>query len=419
MKVCVVGAGKRFLSGLSYYTLRLTNAFAREHEVSAILMRQLLPTRLYPGWRRVGAALTNQNYHPAVDVFDGVDWYWIPSIIRAFAFLIKTRPKVVVFQWWSGTVVHSYIALATLARMIGARVIIEFHEVQDPGEAQLRVVAAYTRTVAPILISAASGFVVHSERDREKLKALYRFGNRPTAVIPHGPYDHYLGDGFHSTGRASRIAPDSCCNLLFFGLIRPYKGLADLIIAFDSIPERQISNYWLTIVGETWEGCTEPAALVAKSPYRSRITFENRYVNDEEVGSFFRGADAVVFPYRRSSASGPLHIAMSFGLPVVVANVGGLPEVVQRYSGGTLVAPGDIEALRTAIIRMRDLRGVRFPNPYSWDHTTKHYGSLFLAVLGKEDTEDCISKRDPLPSDWEAAMEQVQLANSDDNLAEQ
>lgn len=380
MKVCVVGAGKRFLSGLSYYTLRLTNALAQDHDVSAILMRQLLPTRLYPGWRRVGDPLTRLEYDPAVRVFDGVDWYWVPSMARAFAFLLKERPDVVLFQWWSGTVVHSYVALAFLARTIGARVIIEFHEVQDPGEAQIRFASTYIRSVAPLLLRMASGFVVHSERDREQLAELYAFGDRPTAVIPHGPYDHYRECGSNPSGRVIREAPDICCNLLFFGLIRPYKGLTDLIAAFDSIAEDQVGGYWLTVVGETWEGCTEPAELIAKSRYRHRITFVNHYVNDEEVGEFFRGADAVVFPYRRASASGPLHIAMSFGLPVVVASVGGLPEVVSKYKGGTLVPPQDVVALRDALLHVPSLRGRRFADPYSWQHTASCYDLLFADV---------------------------------------
>ena len=55
LRICVVGAGTRFLGGISYYTLYLVNALARTHDVSAILMRQLLPTRFYPGRERVGA----------------------------------------------------------------------------------------------------------------------------------------------------------------------------------------------------------------------------------------------------------------------------------------------------------------------------------------------------------------------------
>ncbi len=67
LRVCVVGPGTRFLSGISYYTLRLINAFAKSHRTSAILMRQLLPTRLYPGRERVGKSLTRLAYHPDAD----------------------------------------------------------------------------------------------------------------------------------------------------------------------------------------------------------------------------------------------------------------------------------------------------------------------------------------------------------------
>src|SRR5438132_433258 len=91
LRVCVVGAGKRFLSGISYYSLYLVNALARSHKVSVILMRQLLPTRFYPGRQRVGANLTRLEYDPMVPVFDGVDWYWLPSILRSLVFLMRER----------------------------------------------------------------------------------------------------------------------------------------------------------------------------------------------------------------------------------------------------------------------------------------------------------------------------------------
>src|SRR5438874_13656224 len=106
LRVYVVGAGKHFLSGISYYTLHLVNTLARSHKVSVILMRRLLPKRLYPGWKRVGANLTRLEYDARVRVFDGVDWYWLPSMLRSLVFLIRERPDVVVFQWWSGTVLH-------------------------------------------------------------------------------------------------------------------------------------------------------------------------------------------------------------------------------------------------------------------------------------------------------------------------
>ncbi len=377
LRICVVGAGTRFLSGISYYTLHLVKALAHSHEVSVILMRQLLPTRFYPGRERVGANLTRLEYDPMVRVFDGVDWYWLPSMLRALVLLMRERPDVVVFQWWSGTVLHSYLLLALVARLLGARVVIEFHEALDPGEAKLSLVQAYVRLVAPFMVRLAHGFVIHSEYDRTLLQRHYDLERRPVALIPHGPYNHYqLAD----REQEHRIAPATCCNLLFFGLIRPDKGLEDLIRVFDALPENEIARYWLTIVGETWEGCTLPTSLIERSRYRDRIMFVNRYVSDAEVAEFFAGADAAVLPYRRASASGPLHIAMSCGLPVVVTHVGGLIEAVAGYDGAILVPPGDLAALRSALLKVAKLRGKRYTDPHSWEHTATSYHELFDAL---------------------------------------
>lgn len=372
-RICIVGAGTRFMSGISYYTLHLVNALARTSSVSTILMRQLLPTRLYPGRKRVGAKLTSLHYDPTVRVLDGVDWYWLPSIIPALLFLIRERPDVVVFQWWSGTVLHSYLLLAGVARLLRARVVIEFHEVLDPGEAKLPLAQTYVRLLAPLLVGLAHGYVVHSEYDRKLLSSHYSLEQQPIALIGHGPYNDY-----HRTGREQepRSIPATCCNLLFFGLIRPYKGLEDLIRAFDALPESEIDRYWLTVVGETWEGYTLPTKLIERSRYRERITFVNRYVSDAEVAEYFDAADAAVFPYHRSSASGTLHIAMSRGLPIVVTGVGGLIEAVAGYEGAIMVPPADPAALQEALRQVVQLRGRRYADPHSWDHTVAGYRAL-------------------------------------------
>ena len=375
-RVCVVGSGTRFLSGISYYTHRLTEAFAGSHRASSILMRQLLPTRLYPGRARVNQPLTSLKHGEEVAVFDGVDWYWLPSMLKAISWLRRERPQIMILQWWTGTVLHSYLALALIARLLGTKIIIEFHEVLDTGEARLPLARWYVGLVAPLVVRLASGFVIHSEFDRPHLEKRYRLGSRPVALIPHGPYDHHQAPT-DAPDQVTRSAPADCCNLLFFGVIRPYKGLEDLIRAFDNIPADEIEGYWLTIVGETWEGWTLPAELVAQSHYKERITFVNRYVPDEEVTAFFAGADAVVLPYLRSSASGPLHIAMSQGLPVVVTEVGGLVEAVGDYEGATLVPPSNPKAIGTALKKVAGMRGERFVDAHTWAATVARFDELF------------------------------------------
>lgn len=377
LRICIVGAGTHFLSGISYYTLRLANAFASSQRVSVILMRRLIPARLYPGRSRIGQNLTAMHYAPDTCVFDGVDWFWLPSMLKAILVLSRERPKVIIFQWWTGTVLHSYLLLALIGRLLRAKIIVEFHEVIATEETRMRWAGAYVRSLAPLLMRLAHGFVIHSEFDRPTLEQHYAIGKRPVAVIPHGPYDHYQPD---TSGTQQRVAPPQSCNILFFGIIRPFKGLEDLITAFNAIPADEIDQYWLTIVGETWEGWTLPSQLIEQSPYRERITFVNRYVRDDEVASFFANADVVALPYHRSSASGPVHVTMSHGLPLVVTEVGGLPEATAGYQGAITIPPADPIALGAALQRASRLRGQRFADPQSWERTVGRFLELFAAL---------------------------------------
>ncbi len=377
LRICVVGSGTRFLSGISYYTNRLVDALAPRHDVSAILMRRLLPRWLYPGRQRVGAALSQLRYPAGTPVFDGIDWYWIPSLLRALRFLRAQSPQVVVLQWWSGTVLHSHLVLAVAARMLGARVVIEFHELLDTGEARLALAGAYARAVGAAVVGLAQGYVVHSEFDRAELASTYATRDKPVEVIALGPFDHHRAE---TPGEVTRTAPADACNLLFFGTIRPYKGLEDLITAFDSIAPDDIGRYWLTVVGETWEGWTAPSRMIAASRHRDQITFVNRYVDDAEVSAVFAGADVVVLPYHRSSASGPLHIAMSHGLPTVVTQVGGLTDAASGYEGAVLVPPRRPDVLVKALATAAELRGQRFADRHSWETTVGGFENLFARM---------------------------------------
>jgi glycosyltransferase involved in cell wall biosynthesis len=169
-------------------------------------------------------------------------------------------------------------------------------------------------------------------------------------------------------------------NLLFFGVIRPYKGLDHLVEAFEGIPDAEIEQYWLTVVGETWEGFTLPVEMIERSPRRDRITLVNRYVTDEELDAYLNGADAVILPYTRSSLSGPLHVAMSYGVPIVMSETGGNVEAAAGYGGVILVPPSDPGALSAALRQLPALHGQRFEHPHSWANTAAAFERLFSRV---------------------------------------
>lgn len=385
VSICLVGPGWRFTSGISYYTCRLARAAAESHDLSVIQLRQLLPRFLYPGKRRVGQPRARAAYPPGVPVFDGIDWWWGLSILRAMSFLRRHPADVLVLQWWTATTLHTYVALAVVARRLGARVVIEMHELQDPGEASFGIARCYGRWGLSALLRLCHGCVVHSKADWRSLEENHHPGSLHITMAPHGPYDQFsteeAGEGADVAAVAAvRQAPrPSVVNLLFFGLIRPYKGLTDLLAVFNSLTDEEASGFWLTVVGETWDGCIEPARLIAASPHRDRITFVNEYVHDEVVAAAFGHADVVVMPYRRASSSGTLHVAMSWGLPVVITSVGGLPESAGGYNGAIFVPPGDPAMLKSAIKRAGQMRGQRFTDPRTWGETV----SAILSAAGQ------------------------------------
>src|SRR5208282_1113326 len=182
MRICVVGSGSRFLSGISYYTNYLIHALAEHYSVSAILIRRLLPTHLYPGRARVGKPLTTFTYPPHTNVLDGIDWYWGRSILRALRFISRQRPEIIVLQWWSGTVLHTYLLLAYFARARGARVVMEFHEVLDTGEMNIPGVRWYVTHLVPLLVGMTDGFVVHNQFDHDALEENYGLQDKPVAI---------------------------------------------------------------------------------------------------------------------------------------------------------------------------------------------------------------------------------------------
>lgn len=373
--VLVVGPGDRFLSGVSYITAMLTSALAERGPVAALLLRRLCPRVFYPGRARVGSTDGVLSL-PEVPIFNGLDWFWGPSALGAWRFLRRVRPSVVILHWWTGTVLHSYVALAWLAKRAGARVVVEFHEAQDVGEASLPLVGRYTRAGMRLLLSRADAVAVHSEFDRLALRDTYpQLADLPSEVVGIGPFGNHVphGDAHASSDGKALGEP---VRLLIFGVVRPYKGHAELAEAVRLLTNSGLDIH-VTVVGEVWQGYRQPLDELAAILPSDRLTIVDRFIADEEVPAYFAAADLLVLPYRRSSASGPLLTAMAWGLPVVTTAVGGLVEASDGYAGAVLVPPCDPVALADGIRSALPLIGTTHADPNSWGRTAERFAALF------------------------------------------
>ena len=383
LRVCVVGSGTRFVSGISYYTYFVACALKQRYDVVAILMRHLIPRRWYPGRQRVGHSVMAYDLAAELPTFDGVDWWGWPSVPRAVSFLRSQRPHVLILQWWSASVLPWYLLLARQAVRRGGVVVVELHEDLDTGEARLPLVGWFARHGLKALCRRAAMLVVHSTWDRDRMSASLGISPVQFRVIPHGPFPIFDAAPGQATGsqRARSLRERSELTVLFFGTIRPYKGLEHLVRAFEQL-RRELALPWkLLVVGETWEGWTLPLELIESSPYRGDIELVNRYVTDQEAAGYFRRADVVALPYLRSSASGPLTIAQAYGLPVVVTAVGGLVEAVADYNGAVLVRPDSPDDLARGLLAAADLRDRVYSAPVTWQAVAQLYADMFAAIV--------------------------------------
>jgi glycosyltransferase involved in cell wall biosynthesis len=379
-RLCVVGPGFLFMSGISVYTWTLTRALAVDFDVSVLLLRRLMPRRLYPGGGRVGAPLSSLHYG-GVPHFDGIDWFWGVSLIRGLRFFLGQRADGLVLQWWTGAVGHTYVLLALLARARRIPVFIEIHEVQDPGEAGRPIAKRYGRLVLRLLLRLSSGVLVHHEHDRRLLlSAGVDLAGKTVAVAPHGPYGHLVSvppvapPEFADDALGDDV--QNCCSILLFGVVRPYKGLEDVVAAFDALPRAVAERLVLTVVGETWEGWTLPLDWLEKSRHRDRVRIVNRYVTDAEAAFVFGETNVLVLPYRRVSSSGPLHIAMAQGLDVIMTDLPALRSVAEGYAGAEFVPVGSVEALTAALERAAHRPARRSQPTGDWTRNVEAYHQL-------------------------------------------
>lgn len=379
-KICIAGPSKRFISGLSYYTIELANEMSKSCEVCVLCFRQLLPTFLFPGKKHVGKEISRLDFEKDIDVFDGMDYNNPLTWFKAYIFLKEEKPDIIILQWWTSSIAHLHLLLKFFSkRTKGCRIIIEFHEVVDPFEESILPIRLYSKFMGSLLRKDLAGYITHSNTDKQLVSERYGIEPDRIHIIPHGLYDQY-GAPMDSLEAKKALLIQEEHVILSFGLIRKYKGIPDLIKAFGLIPEEVANKCRLLIVGEIWDERDLIYATIGASKYSDHITLVDEYVPDERIPLYFSAADVVVLPYTRASQSGIAHIAMSFGKPVVVSRVGGLVDSMRDYSGTCYVEPSDLDSIKDGIIGSLKNSTYHEPPERSWADILKVYKSVLSQI---------------------------------------
>ncbi|MBZ5535391.1 MAG: glycosyltransferase family 4 protein [Acidobacteriia bacterium] len=328
MKLVIVGPAHPLRGGIAHHVYSLTQELrSRGHQVLIISYRRLYPRIFFPGTTPFDSShlKLDPGATAVLDSMNPLTWR------RTFRVAQSSSPDAVLIQWW-----HPFFSLlvGSLGRMLqkaGLKSILECHNV-FPHER-----APWDPPLLRFAFSPFSSFITHSSADREDLLKL--MPGRTVRVAPLPVLKEFSSQGDRPGGSRT---------VLFFGMVRKYKGLDILLRAMPKVLSKVDCE--LLIAGEFYEPVAKYQRLIRDLGVEHNVRIDNRYIPNEEVAELFRYARILVMPYLSATQSGIAQIAFANGLPVIASRTGGLAEVVVEGVNGWLVPPGDVDALAAALV---------------------------------------------------------------------
>ncbi|TNY35578.1 glycosyltransferase family 4 protein [Thermomonospora catenispora] len=326
MRIAIVGPAFPYKGGGAHHTTELAHRLAGAgHDVVIESWKAQYPSFLYPGQQTIDAP----EGKPFPRTRRELAWYRPDGWLRAGRALRSA--DLVVLAVLTPVQVPSYLGILRGVRG-RAKTVALCHNVL-PHERK-----PYDVPLMKALLRRVDAVLTHSRQQADLARTLT---DRPVTVAempPHlparAPGGAAAGDGVHD-------------RLLFFGIVRPYKGLDVLLRALAAGPPRAR----LTVAGEFWGGVEETRALIASLGLTDRVELRPGYVPAAEVPTLFAEADALVLPYRSATASQNVWMAHEHGVPVIATRVGCFPDQVTDGVDGLLCEPDDVDSLAEALRR--------------------------------------------------------------------
>jgi glycosyltransferase involved in cell wall biosynthesis len=344
VKISIIGPTYPYRGGIAHYTTLLVKHLgAAGHQVKLYSYTRQYPKFLFPGKTDKDPSTTTLRVpcEYIVDPIQPFSWWRVYRRIR------RDAPDLVILQWWVPYWTPSLAAISWLIkRRTKMKLVYICHNVTPHEES-----GTIDHRLAWVVLRRGDAFIVHSEQDRRKLLALLPQPRVWRTNLPTYEVLQQLTTMSEQPQLMRRaLNLDGKQVLLFFGFVRPYKGLEYLIQALPLVRE-QLPNAHLLIVGEFWTGKQAYLAYAQQADVEDMISIIDQYVPNEDLPNYFDAADVVVLPYVSATQSAVVQLAFGFGKPVITTRVGGLHEVVQDGCNGLVVPPQNEEALAEAIVR--------------------------------------------------------------------
>lgn len=333
-KIVIVGTAHPFRGGLAAFNERLAKALISEgHEVIIYTFSLQYPGFLFPGKTQYADSAVQEglSIYVRINSVNPLNW------IRVGRALKKLNADITIFCYWMSFFSPCYGTISRISRTKKTKHLALIHNMiaHEP--------SLLDKLLPKYFVKAMDGFVAMSDSVKEDI-AKFDSHNKPVIVSPHPVYDHY-GEGVSKEVAAKHLGLNEAYNyILFFGFIRPYKGLDLLLKAFADKRLRN-KNIKLIVAGEFYEDEKPYMELIDNLGLSDEVILKTEFIPDSEVKYYFNVCDMVVQPYKSATQSGVTQIAYFYEKPMLVTNVGGLAEIVPHNKVGYVV---DVDALKIA-----------------------------------------------------------------------
>lgn len=337
MKIIMVGPVYPYKSGIAHYTGTLYRQLVKNHDVKIYSYSMQYPKIMFKK--------PQKDYDDEVTKIDGVEYVlntanpfsWVSLALR----INKDKPDLVIFQW-----VHPYFAPcnSVVERLLNKNIKIAYicHN-SLPHER-----FPFDKLLTKMTLKKASLIVAHSNSDAEALKEM--MPSVKVAINPHPVYNFFkIKDMSKEEGRKLCGLSEEDKVLLFFGLVREYKGLKHLLNALPEIAQKY-NETKLIIAGDFGSDKDKYMELIKNNGIEKYIQIHDGFIPTAEVEKYFAACDIVVLPYESATQSGVIQASFGFEKPVLATNVGGLPDVVDNMKTGYIVESKRPNLIASAVI---------------------------------------------------------------------
>jgi glycosyltransferase involved in cell wall biosynthesis len=370
----IIGPAWPLRGGLAAFDEQLARTFSSRDISTRIETFSLqYPSLLFPGKTQYTdqPAPTDVTIHAGIHSMNPLNW-----LIMGWK-LKKEKPSLIIVRYWIPFLAPCLGTICRIARLNKHTKVICIVDNMIPHEKRFA-----DKLLSSFFVKSVDGFITMSEKVAKDVRS---FSTKPIQLSPHPIFNHF---GTSINKEEARIKLGLGIQekvILFFGFIRQYKGL-DLLLnamASEAIKEAKIK---LMVVGEFYEDAQPYYDMIASLGISDRVILHNEFVPDAEVKNYVCAADFIIQPYRNATQSGVTPLAYHFEKPMLVTNVGALPDTVPDGKVGVVVEP-NATAIAEGILKLYSIGVAHFipfvqaeKQKYSWESMATNFLHLFQKI---------------------------------------